>query len=82
MPRTKKNLTQEEQLTNVTNKISETKALLSRLREEKRLLEEQIRQENLNQLYDLIQESGRTLEDVRLLLSEEECEEAQAEYAG
>lgn len=68
MPRGRKSYTSEERLKSLTKEIEETKELLSQLKEKKKILEEQIRQENLTQLYEWIMASGKSLEEIKELL--------------
>lgn len=68
MPRGRKSYTPEERLAYLTKEIENTKTLLTDLKEKKKELEEQIKQESLSQLYDLIVRSGKSLEEIKAFL--------------
>lgn len=68
MPRGRKSYTLEEQLEITTREIAETEASLKNLKKKKKELDLQIRQKNISELYDIIQESGKTVEEVKTML--------------
>lgn len=68
MPRGRKHYTPEEKLDRLSNEIENAEQKLSELKKEKRALEKQMKQEQLNQLYELILESGKTVGDVKDIL--------------
>lgn len=69
MPRGRKKVSLEEQMENINCAISDTEERLEELKEIKYDLEEKIRLKRLNELDELINASGKTYEDVKLLLA-------------
>lgn len=69
MARGKKNYTLEEQLQMTINDIETYEQSIKTLKTKKKELEEAIKQEKLTQLYDLIEESGKSLDEVKEMLS-------------
>lgn len=69
MARGKKNYTLEEQLQMTINDIETYEQTIKTLKSRKKELEETIKQEKLTQLYDLIEESGKSLDEVKEMLS-------------
>ena len=70
MARGKKTYTLEEKLQNVTNDIENTKMCLQKLEEEKKELEEQIKQNRLEEIDKLMTQNGKSFEDVMAFLVE------------
>ena len=70
MPRPKKViLTPEEQLEKLIASIEETKANLKEMEQQKKVLEVQIKMDRLTELDELISASGKSLDEVKELLS-------------
>ncbi|HIZ06913.1 MAG TPA: flagellar export protein FliJ [Candidatus Eubacterium avistercoris] len=68
MPRGRKSYTLEEQLEITINSIAETEAALKELKQKKKALEAEIKQKNIAELYDMIQQSGKSLDEVKAML--------------
>ena len=68
MARGRKSYTLEEKLQNVTNDIENTKMCLQKLEEEKKDLEEQIKQQRLDEIDKLMTQNGKTFDDVMAFL--------------
>ena len=68
MPRGRKSYTLEEQLEITINSIAETEAALKELKQKKKALEAEIKQKNIAELYDMIQQSGKSLDEVKSML--------------
>lgn len=68
MARGRKSYTLEEKLQNVTNDIENTKMCLQKLEEEKKDLEEQIRQQRLEEIDKMMTKNGKTFDDVMAFL--------------
>lgn len=68
MARGRKSYTLEEKLDMVNTKIEQTKELLNSLRTEKKELEEQIKNKQLNELFDIINESDTSFSEIKELL--------------
>lgn len=66
----RKKLTTVEQLEKVNESISTKEEELKELKARKKELEELKKQEDLNELYTLITASGKSVEEVKALLSE------------
>ena len=69
MPRGKKNLTLDEQLSKITTEIENMENSLKELKKTKKELEEQIKQARLSELDELITEKGLSIEDIKELLT-------------
>lgn len=69
MARGKRTYTLEEKLQNITNDIEKTKSCLQKLNEEKKDLESQIKQERFDKIDELMQQNGKTFEDVMAFLA-------------
>ena len=69
MPRGKKNLTLDEQLTKISTEIENMEVSLKELKKTKKELEEQIKQARLSELDELITEKGMSIEDIKELLT-------------
>ena len=67
-----KKLSLDEQLEKITNEIENMESSLKEMKQTKKELEEQIRQAQLSELNDLINERGLTFEEVKKMLSGEE----------
>ena len=72
MARGRKSLTLDEQLAKITTEIENMESSLKEMKQTKKELEEQIRQAQLSELNDLINERGLTFEEVKKMLSSEE----------
>lgn len=68
MPRGRKSYTLEEQLEITINSIAETEAALKELKQKKKALEAEIKQKNIAELNDMIQQSGKSLDEVKAML--------------
>lgn len=68
MARGRRNYTLEEKLQIVAKNIEETKDCLRKLEEEKSDLEIQIKAKRLEELDNMISESGKTFEEIKQLL--------------
>lgn len=68
MARGKKNYTLEEKLEIVNKDIENTKACLQKLELEKKELEEQIRQNKLEEIDKMMTQNGKTFDDVMAFL--------------
>ena len=68
MPRGRESYTLEEQLEITINSIAETEAALKELKQKKKALEAEIKQKNIAELYDMIQQSGKSLDEVKAML--------------
>lgn len=68
MPRGRKSYTLEEQLEITINSIAETEAALKELKQKKKALEAEIKQKNIAELYDMIQQSGKSIDEVKAML--------------
>ena len=69
MPRGKKNLTLDEQLTKISTEIENMEISLKEMKKTKKELEEQIKQARLSELDELITEKGLTIDDIKELLT-------------
>ena len=70
MARGKKSYTLEEQLQMTNDDISKYEEAIKTLKVKKKELEKAVEQEKLAQLYEIVQASGKTLDDVREMLTE------------
>lgn len=68
MARGRKSYTLEEKLQNVTTDIENTKQCLQKLEEEKKELEEQIKQQRLEEIDRMMTQNGKTFDDVMAFL--------------
>lgn len=68
MARGRKSYTLEEQLERVNADIENTEMCLEKLKEEKKDLEAQIRQQRLDEIDKLIISSGKTFDDIKAFL--------------
>lgn len=71
MARRKKPATLEEQLEKINADIETCKEKLSKLRRNKKELEEKIKINRLTELYKLLDSEGKTVEDVKDMLKEQ-----------
>lgn len=69
MARGRKNYTLDEQIENISKRIIELRTELDRLESEKDVLIEEKNQRDMKELYEIIQQSGRTVDDVKELLN-------------
>lgn len=67
--RVKKNITLEEKLKLTNNKILETEKLLTDLKEQKKQLEKEIHDKQIEELDKLVSESGLSIEDIKKLIT-------------
>ena len=72
MARGRKSLSLDEQLEKITTEIENMENSLKEMKQTKKELEEQIRQAQLSELNDLINERGLTFEEVKKMLSNKE----------
>ena len=72
MARGRKSLSLDEQLEKITTEIENMESSLKEMKQTKKELEEQIRQAQLSELNDLINERGLTFEEVKKMLSNKE----------
>lgn len=68
MARGRKSYTLEEKLQIVTNDIENTKMCLQKLENDKKDLEEQIRQQRLDEIDKLMTQNGKTFDEVMAFL--------------
>lgn len=69
MPRGRKHLTLDEQLEKITIEIENMETSIKKMKETKKNLEEQIRQERLSELDELIKESGLSFDELKEMLN-------------
>lgn len=69
MARGRKNYTLDEQIENISKRIIELRTELDRLETEKDVLIEEKNQRDMKELYEIIQQSGHTIDDVKELLN-------------
>lgn len=69
MARVKKNLTLDEQLENIVLELDKAEGHVKKLKEQKKELENKIKQNRLAELEALIAQSGKTFDEVKELLS-------------
>ena len=69
MPRGKKNLTLDEQLAKISTEIENMEVSLKELKKTKKELEEQIEKARLSELNEIIKASGKSIEEVKEMLS-------------
>lgn len=69
MARGRKNYTLDEQIENISKRIIELRTELDRLESEKDVLIEEKNQRDMKELYEIIKQSGRTVDDVKELLN-------------
>ena len=60
----------DDQIAILDEQIAKVQAKMDVLLEEKKGLEQKKREEALGQLYDMIQESGKSIEDIMMLITE------------
>lgn len=65
----KRRLTTEEQLNKTINDIAETEIILQELKELKIQLEEELNHKRLEELDELIKNSGKSFDEIKLLLN-------------
>lgn len=63
-----KRLSLEEQIQKKDSEIEMTEIRLSKLQNEKKELQDKLKEEQLNELYSIIQTSGKTMDEVKNLL--------------
>lgn len=73
MPRGRKGRSLQEQLETVNENITVTENALKTLKNQKKELEEKLKQEQLSELYDIIQDSGKSISEVKNLLVAQSC---------
>lgn len=60
----------DDQIAVLDEQIAKVQVKMDALLEEKRGLEQKKREEALGQLYDMIQESGKSIEDIKMLITD------------
>lgn len=60
----------DDQISVLDEQIAKVQVKMDALLEEKRGLEQKKREEALGQLYDMIQESGKSIEDIKMLITD------------
>ena len=60
----------DDQIEVLDEQIAKVQAKMDALLDQKKALEQKKREEALGQLYDMIQESGKTIEDIMTLLTD------------
>lgn len=65
MAKMKKNLTLEEQLSMINTQIEKSEEQLKEYKRQKKELERAIKTEQLEQLYDIVTSSGKTIDEVK-----------------
>lgn len=60
----------DDQIAVLDEQIAKVQVKMDALLEEKRGLEQKKREEALGQLYDMIQESGKSIEDIMMLITD------------
>lgn len=68
MPRGKKNLTLEERIQAIDTEIEEKKQAIVVLKEQKAALEKEKKQKDIEALYEVLKESGKTVDDIKALI--------------
>ncbi len=71
MPRGRKKLTPEERLEQITEQIEDYTDLLKELKDEKKQIEQEIQNQQIAELYDIVQSSGKSMEEVKAILYEQ-----------
>ena len=69
MARGRKNYTLEEKLEKITNDIAAYKASIKELEEQKKQIEKEIKAQKIEQISELIEASGKSLDEVKELLT-------------
>lgn len=69
MPRGKKKLSLDEQLAKISTEIENMETSLKEMKKTKKELEEQIKQARLSELDELITASGKSIDDIKELLT-------------
>ena len=73
MARNRRNITPEEQLEQLSVDIENMEETLKEMKRTKKELESQIKMNQLEELYDVITSSGKTIDEVKDML---QCEES------
>lgn len=60
----------DDQIAVLDDQIAKVQVKMDALLEEKKGLEQKKREEALGQLYDMIQESGKSIEDIMMLITD------------
>lgn len=60
----------DDQIAVLDEQIAKVQVKMNALLEEKKGLEQKKREEALGQLYDMIQESGKSIEDIMMLITD------------
>lgn len=71
MARGRKKLTLDEQLVKITTEIANMEKSLKEMKNAKKQLEDQIRNEKLSELDELIQEKGLTIDELKEIIYKE-----------
>lgn len=69
MARGRKNLTLDEQLVKITTEIENMENSLKEMKQAKKELEEQIRQQRLSELDELIKKKGLSFDEIKEMLT-------------
>jgi hypothetical protein len=69
MARGRKNYTLEEKLEKITNDITAYKASIKELEEQKKQIEKEIKAQKIEQISELIEASGKSIDEVKELLT-------------
>ncbi|MBQ0036436.1 MAG: flagellar export protein FliJ [Firmicutes bacterium] len=69
MARGRKSITLDEQLLTVNEKIEKCETELKDLKAKKKDLEKKIKDERMSKLFDIVEASGKTLEEVEKILT-------------
>lgn len=69
MARMKKFLTPEEELERINSRIAENEEALKTLKAQRKVIEEKIKQDRLDELDRLITESGKSFDEIKELLN-------------
>lgn len=70
MARGRKKVTPKERLSQIENEIEQLAEKLASLKEEKKNVEKEIREKEINELYEIVKTSGKSMEEVRMLLGD------------
>lgn len=68
MARGKKNLSLEERLAQINTQIEEYTEKIKNLKDEKKQVEQEIKDRDIKELYDAVQASGKSVADVKAML--------------
>ncbi len=74
MPRGRKKVTPEERLDQIDKQIDELTEKLGSLKIERKETEQKIKNQQLAELFDIVQSSGKSMEEVKAMLSQHDQE--------